>query len=143
MTQQLNDISDLSINDSTTFQVTHPVTGELYFADKEGKLPVKITVSSTASKPYRTAVNAMHNRGLQRKRAGKKELTADEEREEGIKLLTACFLGAENLLYKGTLIEDQFDFRELLSDDKMSWLKVQVDQALGNIENFITQSLTH
>jgi hypothetical protein len=139
---QMNDISDLSIADSTTFQVTHPVTGENYFADKEDKLPVMITVASTASKPYRAAVSAMHNRSNIRKRQGKKDLSAEEEKEEGVKLLTACFLGAENLFYKGNLIEDQSDFRELLADDKMSWLKLQVDQALGNIANFINQSLT-
>lgn len=136
------DLSDLSIADSTTIQLNHPVTGEKLFADKEGNKPVNVTLASSASKAYRTAFNAMHNRAIQRKRAGKKELTADEQREESAKLLTACFISAENLRYNGAPVTDQSDFRALIDDEKLSWLRTQVDEGLGNIENFISQSLT-
>lgn len=128
------DIDTLAIQDSTVVTLTHPVSGETLYVDKDNKEAITITVASTSSRAYRTAVNAMNNRSLKR---GNKKATAQEQREEGIALLTACCVTSENLKYKGSLVKDEADFRALLSDDKFSWIKNQVDEALGNVENFI------
>lgn len=128
------DIASLGIQESTVVQLVHPATDEKLFADKERKKAITITVLSTASRAYRQAVNAMHNRALKR---GNKKATAEQQKEEGIELLVACCQSSENLVYNGAPVKDEADFRALLSDDKMSWIKSQVDEALGSVELFI------
>lgn len=128
------DIASLAIQESTVFNLTHPATGEKLFADKAEKQAITVTVASTSSRAYRTAVNAMHNRTLKR---GSKKLTAEQQKEEGIELLVACCVSADNLVYNGSPVKSEADFRALLSDDKMSWVKNQIDETLGNIEVFI------
>ena len=128
------DIASLSIQESTVLHLTHPATGEKLYADKDQKQPITITVASTSSRAYRSAVNAMNNRTLKR---GNKKITAEQQKEEGIELLTACCVTSENLSYNGEPVKDDAAFRALLSDDKMSWVKNQVDETLGNVELFI------
>jgi hypothetical protein len=137
----MSDISDLSIQESTVLHLTHPANGEKLYIDRNDKFtlektdkPVTITVLSTSSREYRIAVNAMHNRRLKR---GKKQETAEQQKEEGVELLVAVCAGSENLKYKGNAVRDDADFRALLSDDKMSWIKSQVDETLGSVELFI------
>lgn len=135
------DIASLSIQESTVLHLTHPANGEKLYVTKDGKMtlekttsPVTITVASTSSRAYRVAANAMTNRNIKR---GGKKLTAEQNKEEGVELLTACCLSSENLVYAGAPVKTESDFRALLSDDGMSWVKNQVDETLGNVENFI------
>ena len=100
--------------------------------EKEG--PVSITLHGTSSKNYRGAITAMQNRALKR---GKKQATAEVMREESVELLTACSERGINFEYKGKPLLGASDFRELYSDPAFSWLKEQVDAALGNTENFM------
>lgn len=128
------DINKLAIAESTVLHLAHPSTGEKLFADKAEKQPITITVASTSSRAYRQAVNAMTNRTLKR---GNKKPNAAEQKEEGVELLTACCISSENLQFNGASVKTEADFRALLADDKMSWVKNQVDEALGDIERFI------
>lgn len=143
------DITSLSIVESTTLHLAHPVNGEKLYVDAKNKLttsvtdkPVTITVASTSSREYRSAITAMQNRKIKREREGKK-MTAEIQREEGLALLTAVCLDADNLDYKGSLVKTEADFRALLSDDGLSWIKGQIDETVGAIELFIGESLTH
>lgn len=128
------DIASLAIQESTVLHLTHPATGEKLYADADGKKAITITIASTSSRSYRSAVNAMHNRTLKR---GNKKATAEQQKEEGIELLTSCCVTSDNLVYNGDPVKSESDFRSLLSDDKMSWIKSQVDETLGNVELFI------
>lgn len=128
------DAKSLSIKESTVVHLTHPATGEKLYADDAQKLPVTVTVASTSSREYRLAVNAMHNRSIKR---GNKKLTAEQQKEEGIELLVACCLDSANLAYDGEAVKSDSAFRALLSDDSMSWIKGQIDEALGTVELFI------
>lgn len=128
------DINSLAIQESTVLHLVHPATGEKLYADKAEKQAITITVASTSSRAYRQAVNAMHNRTIKR---GGKRLTAEQQKDEGVELLVACCISSDNLTNAGTVVKTEAEFRALLSDDKMSWLKNQVDEALSNVENFI------
>ncbi len=128
------DIADLAIQDSTVLHLTHPATDEKLYADKERTKAITITLGSTSSRAYRQAVNAMQNRALKR---GNKKVTAEQNKEEGIELLTAVCLGSENLVFNGKPVKSESDFRAILSDDKFSWVKQQVDEALGDVDRFI------
>jgi len=140
------DISSLSIAQSTVLHLAHPVSGEKLFIDVKGKLTtvptdkaVTITVASTSSREYRVAIAAMQNRKIKR---GTKPMTAEIQREEGIELLTAVCLNADNLDYKGKAVKTTADFRALLADDGLSWIKGQIDETVGAVELFIAESLT-
>lgn len=128
------DLNTLAIKDSLDLHLKHPVTEELLYADAEKTQPVTITLWSTSSKPYRAAINAMQNRALKR---GNKTQTAEQVRDEGTNLLAACSQSSKNLAYNGESVNDTETFRQLYNDDKFSWLKGQVDSALGDVSNFI------
>jgi electron transfer flavoprotein alpha subunit len=130
------DIASLAIQESTVLHLTHPATGEKLYADKKKEQAITITIASTSSREYREAVNAMHNRRLKREQR-KEKITAEQQKEEGIELLTACCIDSDNLVYEGKPVKDEAAFRKLLSDDKFSWLKAQVDETLGSVELFI------
>lgn len=129
-------LDTLSLKDTTELQLRHPVSDELLFADKDQTKPVAIALFGTSSKQYRNAITAMQNRQLKR---GKKPATADLLREESVTLLTACSDKAINLTYKGNAIDSDEAFRALYSDPAFSWLKDQVDAALGDVSNFLAQ----
>lgn len=132
------DINTLALKDTTTLQLRHPVTGDLLFADNDEKKPVEVELFGTSSKEYRNAVTAMQNRQLKRQ-AKKEKASVEVMRHEGIELLVACSAGSKNLSIGGKPVKTADDFRELYSDRKLSWLKDQVDEALGDVANFLAQ----
>lgn len=129
-------LDSLALKDTTELQLRHPVTEELLFADKEQTEPVAISLYGTSSKQYRNAITAMQNRQLKR---GKKPVSAETLREESVALLVACSDKAINLTYKGAPLDNEEAFRSLYSDPAYSWLKDQVDSALGDVSNFLEQ----
>ncbi len=133
------DVKSLAIKESTVLHLKNPFTEDPLFVndkgelDAKGKHPVTVTVASTGSREYRIAVNAMINRGIKR---GNKKLNAEEQKAEGIELLVACCLDSENLTYEGQPVKSDATFRAMLGDDTISFIKQQIDEALGTIELF-------
>ncbi len=126
------DLNTLAAKDSVDLQLKHPVSDEA-LATSDGK-PVKAVLWGTSSKVYRTAINAMQNRALKR---GKKPASPEVMREEGVELLTACTQRFENLALDGEALDNADTIRALYQDDRFAWVKSQVDEALGDIANFI------
>lgn len=127
-------IESLALKDTTVVPLKHPVTDELLFADKEQEAPVQIHLYGTSSKQYRNVVAGMQARALKR---GNKKLTVEEMKKEGIDLLVACSDKIDNLLYEKTPVDNPEAFRALYEDPRFSWLKDQVDAALGDISAFL------
>jgi hypothetical protein len=127
-------LDTLALKDTVNLQLKHPVTDEPLFGDAEQTQPVEIVLFGTSSKQYRNAVTAMQSRALKR---GKKQPTIEEMRNESINLLVACTEKAVNLSYKGEALDNAEAFRDLYSDPQFSWLKDQVDSALGDVSNFL------
>lgn len=121
--------------DTVALHLKHPVTDELLYADAKEEKPVQIMIYGTSSKQYRNAVSAMQNRAL--KRGNKKPVSADDMREESVRLLVACSDKAVNLSYKDAPIDSAAAFDALYSDPSFSWLKDQVDAGLGDVSNFL------
>ena len=127
-------LDTLSLKDTVSLQLRHPVSEELLFADEAKTKPVEIELHGTSSKEYRNAITAMQNRALKR---GKKQASAEVMKEEGIELLVACSAKAKNFSYGGKPVGDDEAFRTLYGDAKFSWLKEQVDAGLGDVSNFL------
>lgn len=129
------DLSSLKLKDTTEFQLVHPVSGEKLFADAEKKKPVMASIYGSSSKQYQTYMLAMQNRHLQ---AGKKVTKAELLKEEGIELLVACSISISNIeLAKGVPVDNADAFRKIYSDAGWSWIKEQVDAAIGEASNFL------
>lgn len=120
--------------DTFPLQLRNPVD-DTPLADDEGN-KVIINVYGTASKEYRDAVRAMQNRQLKR---GNKKATAAEIQEEGVELLVAVSESAENLELDGQPVSSPASFRTLYSNPEYSWVREQVDAAVGDIGNFLSQ----
>lgn len=127
-------LDSLALKDTTELQLRHPVTEELLWADNEQTKPVAIALFGTSSKQYRNAITAMQNRQLRR---GKQKVSAETLKEESISLLVACSDRGVNLTYKKADLDNEEAFRALYSDPAYSWLKDQVDAALGDPSNFL------
>lgn len=129
-------LDTLALKETTELQLVHPVNEQPLFADKEQNKAVAVALYGTSSKQYRNAITAMQNRQLRR---GKKTATAEQLREESVNLLVACSDKAINFTYNDAPVEDADAFRALYSDPAFSWLKDQVDAALGDPSNFLKQ----
>lgn len=132
-------LDSLSMKDTTSLHLRHPVTDELLFADEDKTLPVTIELFGPASKQYRNAITAMQNRALKRNQSRNKNaaVSAEVMREEGIDLLVACSDKAVNLSYQGKAVDNDAAFRALYSDASFGWLKDQVDTVLGDVSAFL------
>lgn len=128
------DITTLGFKDTFTLILKHPTSGDDLM---DGENAVSIELYGTASKQYRNAVTAMHNRAMRRK-AKKQEPTAEQIQEEAVNLLVACSAGAANLTVDGEAVGSEDSFRRLYSNPRLSWVRDQVDEALGNTANFLS-----
>jgi hypothetical protein len=128
------ELNSLAVKESVEVQLRHPVSDELLWADEAKSQPVQAILWSTSSKPYRNAITEMQNRQLKR---GKKQASAEVMREESIKLLTACTQRFDNIQLDGVALDNEDAIRAMYINEKYSWVKSQVDEALGDIGNFI------
>lgn len=127
-------LNDLAMADTTVLLLKHPVSDETLYSDDAKTKPASISLFGTSSKQYRNAIAAMQNRALKR---GKKQATAEVMREESVELLAACSERGINFEYQGKPLLGASDFRALYSDPAFSWLKDQVDAAIGDTSNFL------
>jgi hypothetical protein len=142
------DISSLSVTESTELHLKHPTEHTPLF-DGDASKPITITVASQSSREYREVVNTISNRRLRREQAAARNggknaqaFTVEVAQEESLEMLSALCLGSSNLVYNGKAVKSNADFRELLSDGKMLWVRSQVDAAVGDLELFIKGSST-
>ena len=132
----LFDLSTLAIPESAEVQLKHPVTNEPLFVDKEKTQIVGIQLASKSSAEYREAIYALQQRYLARKG---KVATPEENKQESLELLLAVSLKGINFAYDGKELASAEDFKQLYEDPKFYWVKDQVDEALGEVANFLKQ----
>ena len=128
------DLNALALKETTEYQLRHPVTDELLFADEAKTQPVIAHLYGQASKQHRTKLNALVNRDMKR---DKRKATAETRSEEGVEMLVACSDRIENLTYKDQAVDNPAVFKALYEDAKFSWLRGQIDNAIGSVENFL------
>lgn len=139
------DIASLSVIESTDLHLTHPVDGSKLFADADKQEPIIVKLASQSSREYREIVNVISNRRLKRERDAKGKAVAtslEVAQDETLELLAALCLDATNLVYNGKAVKSNADFRALLGDSKMLWVRSQIDVAVGDLELFIKGSST-
>lgn len=131
------DLNSLAIN-KTTFdlQLRHPTTDEPLFADKEDTKPLIITVFGPSSKEHRQATAAIQSKHLRR---GTKKASLNELKEDSVEFLAACTEGSKNFVVEGKEPKTLADFKELYSNASYDWIRKQVDEAIGDVANFLTK----
>lgn len=125
-------INTLAARDTFVLEIRHPESGEI-LRDDEGKT-VSIELYGSASSIYRNAINAMNNRLTKTKRS---KPTAEQMREESTLLLVACTAKMNNLGDESGVIKTKEQVKDLYEKDSMLWLRQQVDEAIGDIGNFL------
>lgn len=133
MAFDLTKAAGLALKDTYELQLKNPVSEELLFDDD--KKAVTITLYGKSSKQYRNAVTAMQNRELRRK-LKKDSATAEQIQEESTSLLVACS-ATSTLEIDGVAVNDKDSFKQLYTDVRFSWIRDQVDEALGDQSNFL------
>lgn len=131
-------ISKLALADSFELKLLDPRTSETLVDDETGK-PVTINLFSTSSKQYRNVVTGMQNARLKNEKA---KLSAEKLREDSIEILVACSDSSDSLELDGlkfNAVDNSAAFRKLYSAPEYSWIREQVDNALGDVSNFLTQ----
>jgi hypothetical protein len=116
-------------------ELKHPVTHE--------PLGAFITVVGKDSKTFEDFVRRQSNdrlrRQFQNQRRGKdaEAPTVELIEADAISLLVACTTGFRNVTYKGSPLSfSEENVRLLYTEQK--WVRGQVDEAVGDIENFMT-----
>lgn len=116
-------------------ELRHPVT--------TAPLGVFISIvgrDSSVFKEYiRNRVNDKLRRDALDKKRGRDEVvpTMEESEAESIELVTLCTTGWRNVTYKGT--ELAFNVANaLMLYAEMPWIRRQVDEAIGDLENFMS-----
>lgn len=126
-----------TFKDTYVLQLKDAITGEPLFEDDKQQVPVTITLFGKSSMRYRNAVNAMQNREL-RRRAKKDSATAEQMQKESTDLLVACS-ATSTLELDGELVDNKAAFEKLYSNTELSWIRDQVDAALGDDSNFLAK----
>lgn len=125
------DISSLKFKDTAEVVILHPLTEQELVDDKGEK--VIVTVYGKASKEFRNAASALSNRTL-----SKSKQTEEQARAAIITFLTACTVGVSGLEVNGQPIKTKDEIRELYEDESLSWLREQVNVAIGDESNFLS-----
>lgn len=132
-----------NLNKAPTFTDTYVlhlkdvITGEPLFEDEAQEVPVTVTLYGKSSMRYRNAVNAMQNREL-RRRAKKETATAEQMQKESTDLLVACS-ATSTLELDGEVVDNKAAFEKLYTNTELSWIRDQVDAALGDDANFLVK----
>lgn len=123
----------LATKDVSTVEILDPMT-ELPLVDEKGS-KVTVDLHGPGSMQYRNAVNALQARALKR---GRKQMTPEQLRAESIELLSSAIAGSSgNLEYNGEIVKTKEQWVEFLSDANLEWLRNQIAEAQGELENFL------
>jgi hypothetical protein len=128
------ELSEIALQEEATVHLTNPKTGALIYADVAQTQPVQIVVRGTASAAYRRAVDAMLKKAAKR---GKREPTSDEIREQSVEFLVALSVRGDNITYKGEELNSPEVFRKLYADDSLSFIRDQINEAIGSVDLFL------
>jgi hypothetical protein len=121
-----------SYEETATLNLIDPETDSEI--EVEGK-PVSITVYGKASKQHRKAVEVLLKRREDRAKQKKKE-TLETGRADSIEFLVALSVSSDNLEYNDELVETAEQFKELYSDEEISWVRDQVNSFISVDTNF-------
>lgn len=128
------DLSTLALRDTTEYQLRHPVSDELLFADEEKTQPITAVLYGASSKQHRSAITAMQNKLIKR---GKFKSSAESMREDAIDLLVACTEQFVNLTYNGAPVDNDAAIRALYTDPQYGWIKKQIEDAVEDTAAFL------
>lgn len=132
---------ELSVDNPSRMTIVHPTTRQP-LRDAEGK-PAYIELYSADSE-----IRRKHDRAVARRRLamrGRGKITPEELEAEAVELLAALTTGWHLLDLAGDVVDVAFtpeNARELYAATKMTWLREQVDEYVGDRGNFSGASST-
>ena len=119
-------------SDTTTFEIKHPLSGEVLRKDDDDAMT--ITVYLPHAKEYKAIIHAQTNARIQRAQKGKTNYTSEEIEEATLDLLVKTTkdwdvqLDGKTPAFSHDLAKDVYD--------KLPWVKAQVLQAQEDYASF-------
>lgn len=140
------DITTIAVAATTTFQL-RDAAGNLLFtaaADNEAAQPVNVTVYGPGSAQYADATAKRNRRQLERlRKKGRVEITADETTKEVSEFLAAITVSFDNLSYPPAGGATGYElFKAVYADRRLGFIADQVQEKIGDWENFTNGSAT-
>lgn len=129
------DLADLKpTSDTIVVELKHPITGEDLVKD-DGTV-MSIEVYAPYAKEYKKVFHEQANKRLQkRSKSGKTDFTYEEIEEGSLDLLTKATVNW-NLQFGGANLPFSIGKAKEIYDEYF-WIKEQVMEAQGNLENFM------
>jgi hypothetical protein len=127
------DIKSLAVSPSTVVHLKHPASGEPLYDGGDRKKPVTVSIYGPGSAEFRAVQSQVTNENLARRRKG---VTAESMERSRVEVLARCTFGFGHFEYegKGYSVENA---RALYSDPSMVWVREQVEEATGDLGNFL------
>lgn len=133
------DINAAQLNETTSFQLEHPVNGPIFDGENDTK-PVMIEVYGKASKVFRNYMATQARKNAIKQKSGKAEKTpsAEEVLESNAEFYATITKSITNLKM-GEVEVDNFDaYKALYANPALDWVTAQVAQAFGDVEAFLS-----
>tara|TARA_R110000851_G_scaffold22894_2_gene67602 strand:- start:21698 stop:22117 length:420 start_codon:yes stop_codon:yes gene_type:complete len=129
---------NFTVEDTSTFNVLNPMTGE-DICDDSG-LACSITIYGIMTENYDVAKNKILNRRINR--PGKKN-SIEKELRDGIELMVANIKSLNNFghIQINGIDVTMENIKDVLSNPSAKWFKDQIDTAIGDDRAFLSQGL--
>jgi hypothetical protein len=121
-------------SDTATFEIRHPVTGEILAKDDGTEMTV--TVYLPHSKEYKAVVHEQNNKRITRAQKGKAVYTSEDLEEATLDLLVKTTKDWNIQFDKKNIKFSQEEAREIYT--KLPWVKAQIMQQQEDLTNFLS-----
>lgn len=131
-------LKSIKIGTTSDLHLRHPVSDALLFND-DGT-PMLITVAGEHSEDYKAVTRRWQNEMLRRP---SKKLTSEQIEQRALDLLVAVTRGWQIQWEDGEMLPfTAAAARTLYDDTEHAWIKLQVEQHVHDMSNFLGESLT-
>jgi hypothetical protein len=130
--------TELVLEDTAEMVLINPKTGEEMYDKEKGPEEGKVvfTLVGQANPKYLKAVEAMRKANKRITQNGNKDATLEEGRQVSVNFLASLSVSVENMTYGGKAIDSAEQFKELYSNEKLSWIREQVNTFLTDNKSF-------
>lgn len=133
------DIDAVQLNETTVFQLEHPVNGPIFAGENETD-PVMIEVYGKASKVFRNYMATQNRKNAIKQKSGKsdKTPTADEVLESNSEFYATITKSITNLNMGGQVVDNFDAYKAMYANPKLSWVGDQVSEKFNEVDAFLS-----
>lgn len=134
------DINAVQLNETTTFQLEHPVNGPIFADGEAATQPVMFEVYGKASKVFRNYMATQARKNALKQKSGKadKTPTAEEVLESNAEFYATITKSITNLKMGDVEVDNFEAFKEMYANPKLDWVTTQIANVFGEVDAFLS-----